>query len=105
MIEEVIEPYLDNMKRLGSLGMLYEEMRYCMGIASGLQQFEDEATTGFKDWTADMAGNMAGNLISQSKKSCNDPKLRTEMESFEDSSYTVEDEDNGDNLFDEEDNF
>lgn len=32
MIEEIIEPHLKNMKRLHSLGMFQEEMRYCMGV-------------------------------------------------------------------------
>lgn len=85
LIEAVIEPHLENMKRLHSLGMFYEEMRYCMGIASGLQQFEDEATTEFKNWAEDIAGDLSDQILSEWTESCNDPKLRAEMAQFKDS--------------------
>lgn len=93
MIEEVIEPHLKDMQRLHSLGMLREEMRYCMGVISGLHMFENKATTEFKDWAVDMPGELASDILMEWKKSCHSPDLLTEMEKFEKVGYADEGED------------
>ena len=77
MIEEVIEPHLEKMKRLHSLGMFHEEMRYCMGVISGLHTFESESTTKFKEWAEDVSGEVASQILMEWKKSCNLPELLT----------------------------
>ena len=93
MIEEVIEPRLKSMQRLHSLGMLQEEMRYCMGVISGLHMFENEATTEFKDWSVDMPGELASDIHMEWKRSCHSSDLLTEMEKFEKVGYADEGED------------
>lgn len=90
MIEEVIEPHLEQMKRLRSLGMFHEEMLYCIGVLSGLYAFEDEATTEFKDWAVDMAGELASQILAEWTNSCNSPKLMAEMKRFEAAGFCEE---------------
>ena len=85
MVEEVIEPHLKKMKRLRSLGMFHEEMRYCMGVISGLYQFESESSTEFKDWAVDIPGELADTILSEWKDSHKDSELLAAMESFTDS--------------------
>lgn len=93
MIEEIIEPHLKNMQRLHSLGMFQEEMRYCMGVISGLHMFENEATTEFKDWAVDIPGELSSEILMEWKKSCHSPDLLTEMEKFEKVGYADDEED------------
>jgi hypothetical protein len=75
MIEEIIEPHLKNMQRLHSFGMLQEEMHHCMGVISGLHMFENEASTDFKDWSIDIPGELASEILTEWKKSCHAPDL------------------------------
>jgi len=83
MIEDIIEPHLKNMQRLHSLGMFREEMRYCIGVISGLYMFERESTTQFKDWAVDIPGELASQILMEWKKSCQSSELLTEMKLFE----------------------
>lgn len=93
MIEEIIEPHLKNMERLHSLGMLQEEMRYCMGVISGLHMFANEATTDFKDWSVDLPGELASQILMEWQKSCHSPELLTDMEKFEKAGYSEQGKD------------
>lgn len=83
LLEEAINPHRNEMKRLHSLGMFSEEMHYCMGIASGLQQFGNEAEGDILELAEDAPGDMAEDIISERKKECTDPKLKAEMTEFE----------------------
>jgi cytochrome P450 len=59
MVEEVIEPYLEELKKYQELDMHTEANRMCMGLLLGLHQFEHESTSEFKDWTHDAPDNFA----------------------------------------------
>jgi hypothetical protein len=59
------------MKLLRSLGMLHEEMGYCIGVFSWLYGVEDKATTEFKGWAVDIAGELASQTLTEWTKSCN----------------------------------
>ena len=80
------------MKRFRLLGMFQEEMRYCMGVISGLHSFECEATTDFKNWSVDIPGELASQILMEWKQSCHSHDLLTEMEKFEKTGYLVEGE-------------
>jgi hypothetical protein len=82
MVEEVLEPHINKMKRYHSMGMFYEEMLFCMGIVSGLNKFENESKSEFKDWAADVSDGLADNILNDWKKSCKDPKLMKAMDDF-----------------------
>lgn len=82
MVEEVLEPHINKMKRYHSMEMFYEEMLFCMGIISGLKNFENESKSEFKDWAADVSDGLADNILNDWKKSCKDPKLMKAMDDF-----------------------
>lgn len=82
MVEEVLEPYIHKMKRHHSMEMFYEEMLFCMGIISGLKQFENESKSPFKDWAADVSDGLVDRILDDWKKSCKNPKLMKAMDDF-----------------------
>jgi len=53
MFEEVLEPYIDDLRKCQKISMDEEAKLHCMGILKGIDQFEREATTEFKDWVVD----------------------------------------------------
>jgi hypothetical protein len=50
MIEEVLEPFLEELGKYRKLGMNTETNRMCMGLLLGLYRFDHESTSEFKDW-------------------------------------------------------
>ena len=63
MIEEVIEPYLEELRKYQALGMNTEANRMCMGLLLGLYRFEDESTSEFKNWAPDAPGEFAWAVV------------------------------------------
>jgi len=59
MIEEVIDPYLEELKKYQELGMNVEANRMCMGLLLGLYRFDHESTSKFKDWAPDAPSGFA----------------------------------------------
>ncbi len=59
MVDEVIEPYLAQLKKYQKLGLNTQANKMCMGLLLGLYQFEYESTSEFKDWAPDAASNFA----------------------------------------------
>ena len=82
MITEVLKPHIDNMKRYHAMGMFHEEMIYCMGIISGLKEFDEVSDTEFKDWASDVSTSEIDDILNDWKKSCKDPKLKKAMDKF-----------------------
>ncbi len=58
MVEEVIEPYLDEMKKYYNLGYYQDSSEICIGILQGLIQFDKESKTQFREWAEDIADAM-----------------------------------------------
>ncbi len=63
MVEEVLEPFLADLKKYQQLGMMAEATQVCMGIVAGLYQFEHECKTQFKDWAPDAAISFAEEVV------------------------------------------
>ncbi|MBL7183369.1 MAG: hypothetical protein ISS50_02850 [Anaerolineae bacterium] len=53
MIEEVLEPFLEELAKYQKLGMNTEANRMCMGLLLGFYRFERESRSEFKDWAPD----------------------------------------------------
>ena len=49
MIEEVLEPFLDEMKKYQTMGLTLEARHMCMGMLLGLYDFEHACTSEFKE--------------------------------------------------------
>ena len=81
MVEEALEPFLQELYRLLDLKMRQEAKLYCMGILKGIYQYEEDSGSEFKDWATDVPGECFGYLLSEWKKRCN-KKEKKEMSDF-----------------------
>ena len=63
MIEDVIDPYLNQIKKYQTLGLAAEARKLCMGLLLGLYRFERESRSEFKDWATDAPGEFAASII------------------------------------------
>jgi hypothetical protein len=63
MIEEVLEPFLEELGKYQKLGMNTETNRMCMGLLLGLYRFDHESTSEFKDWAPDAPSNFAWAVV------------------------------------------
>ena len=63
MVQEVLDPYLEELKKYHNLGMSTEANRMCMGLLLGLYEFEHESTSEFKDWAPDAASEFAWAVV------------------------------------------
>lgn len=50
MLDEVINPFLEELARYQKLGLYVQTNRMCMGLLEGLHAFEYESTSEFKAW-------------------------------------------------------
>ena len=71
-----------NAKRYQKLSMDEEAKLYCMGILKGIDRFEKESKSGFKDWAVDAPGEYFGSILSDWKEECQNPQDLKEMEAF-----------------------
>ena len=53
MFEEVLESYIDDLRKCLKISMDEEAKLRCMGILKGIDMFERETTTEFQDWAVD----------------------------------------------------
>jgi hypothetical protein len=63
MVDEVIKPYLEQLKKLQALGMSAQANRMCLGLLLGLHKFEHESTSKFKDWAPDTPSGFAWAVV------------------------------------------
>ena len=63
MVEEVIDPYLEQLKKYQKLGMSTEANTLCMGLLLGLYQFERKSKSEFKNWAVDAPGAFASTIM------------------------------------------
>lgn len=63
MIEEVLEPFLDEMKKYQTMGLTLEARHMCMGMLLGLYDFEHACTSEFKEWSPDSPIAFAGEVV------------------------------------------
>ena len=53
MIEDVLDPYREDLQKYQKLGMSDEANQICMGLLLGFYRFEHESDAEFKDWAPD----------------------------------------------------
>ncbi len=82
MIDEVIEPFLEELKKYQKLGMRTEANRMCMGLLLGLFRFEEESTSEFKDWAPGAASNFAWVVVDAWKAGAPGPADRRAVKKF-----------------------
>lgn len=78
MIEEVLEPFLEELQKYQKLGMFVEGRRLCMGLLAGFYRFEHESRSEFKNWAPDAPSSFAWTVADAWKAgapSCADVKV------------------------------
>ncbi|MBC2701806.1 MAG: hypothetical protein HF976_10430 [ANME-2 cluster archaeon] len=82
MFEEALEPYIDDLRKCQELSMDEKAKLHCMGILKGIDQFEREATTEFKDWAVDDPYENFIQVFEEWKNENMNPKNLEEMDEF-----------------------
>jgi hypothetical protein len=65
LIEEELQPFVDQVERYHSMGMTKQEQDYCMGIILGTYRYDKESKSEFKDWCEDVPAECAGCLLDE----------------------------------------
>ena len=82
MFEEVLEPFLEELKKYQGLSMDVEAKKCCMGILKGIYKFEKESNSEYKDWAVDAPKDFFRSILSDWKKGCKNKKDVQEIEEF-----------------------
>ena len=68
MFEEALYPFIEEMKKNQQRELPILAKAHCIGIIKGLQQYENESTSDFKDWVVDAPLGYVHNVIDEWKK-------------------------------------
>jgi len=82
MFEEVLEPYIDDLRKCQKLSMDEKAKLHCMGILKGIDQFEREGTTEFQDWAVDAPHEKFIQVFEEWSKENKNPNKLQEMDEF-----------------------
>ena len=82
MFEEALEPYIDDLRKCQKLSMDEKAKLHCMGILKGIDQFEREGTTEFKDWAVDAPHENFMQVFEEWREENKNPKNLEEMDEF-----------------------
>ena len=82
MIEEVIEPFWDEMKKYRQMGLHVQADEQCKGILLGLHDFEQDSSSEFKDWALDSVSMFAAETLSAWKAENPPPDSISRLEEF-----------------------
>ena len=74
MVEDVLEPFNEEVFRLLDLKMYSEATDYCKGVLKGIYDFDNKSTSEFKDWAEDVAGECFSYLEEEFSNRCKDRK-------------------------------
>lgn len=68
MFVEVVEPFMDKMKKSNELNMPLAAKNYCLGILQGLRKYSNCATSEFADWVVDVPYDYMDTVLIEWKK-------------------------------------
>lgn len=80
MLEEVLEPFVEDIKKYQKLGMSMEAKNYCIGIIKGIQEYERESKSEFKNWAIDAPAEYIARILNKWKEGNPDSKDIAEVE-------------------------
>src|SRR5271157_4905766 len=63
LLEEAVEPFVEDMKRHLGLGLHDEALEICKGIVLGLYQCRDSGSDEFLGWAEDFPAEAAGSVV------------------------------------------
>ena len=82
LIEEELQPHLDQAQRYHDLGMLEQERDTCAGVVLGLYRYEKESKSEFRNWSEDLPLNAAESLLSEWQERNPDPDAHKIVDAF-----------------------
>jgi hypothetical protein len=82
LLEEALQPFVDQVGRYRDLGLSKEETVYCMGTILGLYRYEQESRSEFREWSVDIPIECAGDLLAQWRKRRRDSASSIAMDEF-----------------------
>ena len=82
MIEEVLAPHQDQLKRYCEMGMDQEAKEYCKGILKGLYEYERNSSGPFSEYAQDALAEMFGWILDEWKKKDRKTAHHAEMKKF-----------------------
>jgi len=82
MIEEVLAPHQDQLKRYSEMGMEQEAKEYCKGILKGLYEYERNSSGPFSEYARDIPAEMFGWILDEWKKKDGKKAHHVEMKKF-----------------------
>lgn len=82
MIEEVLEPYLGEMRKYHKIGFAWEAQQMCQGLLLGIYDFEHQSKSEFKDWAVDSSLYFAHEILTVWLEGEVEMQNRQEMQAF-----------------------
>jgi hypothetical protein len=70
MIEEILKPYEDRIKKYYGLGMPEQAKECCMGVLKGIYQVGQELQSEFKEQAPDVPGDCFGGILDEWRRRC-----------------------------------
>ena len=63
IIEEELQPFVDQVQRYHEMELPEQEATYCMGVILGIYRYERESETEFRQWCEDIPAECGGFLL------------------------------------------
>ncbi len=82
MIQELLDPYLEEMRKCHKIGLDREAQQMCMGLLLGFYEFEYKSKTDFKDWAVDAPIFFAGEALTVWREGTMNTAERQEVQTF-----------------------
>jgi hypothetical protein len=82
MIQEMLDPYLEEMRKYHKTGLEWGAQQTCMGLLMGFYLFEYESKTEFKDWAADAPLAFADEVLTIWKEGAAGMEERQQVREF-----------------------
>jgi hypothetical protein len=82
MMEEVLEPYLEEMRKYHKTGLDREAQQMCQGLMLGFYDFEHQSKIEFKDWAVDSPLYFALEVLTVWREGEVETQKRQEMQVF-----------------------
>jgi hypothetical protein len=82
MIEAVLTPYLEEMRKYHKTGLAWEAQQVCKGLLLGFYAFEYQSKTEFKDWAIDAPLAFAEEVLTVWREGVMEAQEQQEMQAF-----------------------
>ncbi len=82
LIEEQLQPFLDQAERYHELGMTEEEATCCMGVILGIYSYHHESKSEFREWSVDTPIDCAVAMLREWRERAQNPASIAAMNEF-----------------------